>query len=428
MEDISIRTPMSGPTSEPSSSSPCQLDSSARTMRPQHLSCSSSNMMPTQRPRATFESLPAEILIPILHSSCTPALIHVSRHLRATLPPYVRYTQALAAIATCPEPPDHNAIDMLGRGRGNNANIMTGVFDRVLEKYYVDCCVAPLTVASKWEIRAAVWSSAWFGARQFEQIVLLLYREFLEEALRLVQKPLCGQLKRLQEHMAYCRDLSMIVGKEVVEGVRFKRDKAVRGRKQRITKSSGRRRRCQDEIMLTFRSISIMLSGREHRLTIWGNRHLLDLPDGLFKTPLDADQIRVIRFLSWLDWHSTSKATLMPRRHPAFGQAVSWAIAERSTTCIELLLQLYNEFRNAGNQQALHVYSHMQEGLMTQDRQIIQCLCRSFQLPFSVDDFFSLDNSCLTAGYLFPKGAGSGNIQSVVNEPETWQWPGASTC
>lgn len=351
---------------------------------------------PISRPseRGSLDALPAEILLPILIQSCSPSLIHVCSRLRDMLPPYIRYTQALAAIATCPEGPEHGSL-------------MRGVFDRAMEEFYADCCIAPLTITRKWQIRREVWTSRWFGATQFEAIVLLLYRRFLMETLRLLKPRIGSQLARLREHMLKCRDLRMVVGEEFVAGVKFKGSRVKEGRSRK-----GGGKQCRGDLLFTFNSISIFLSGKEHRLTFWGTRHLYDLPDGLFG--VQRDQLRVIAFLTTLDWHWKSKAILMPGRNEAFGDAVGLAIRECDFHGLEVLLGLWAKIRIAGNEHVLHVYHHLQEGLMTGKPEMLEALCCGFQLPFHARDFLHAQDQAADAAAVDKASKHSGTFRGYA--------------
>lgn len=313
--------------------------------------------------RISLNILPTEVLLQILFYSHEPALINVSPHLRQVLPPYVRYAKALAAIATCPE--------------GPRGGLVNAIFDRVMRQYHDDCWVLPLTTDRIWQIRTAVWSSRWFGSCQFEAIVLELYHSFLAETLRHVKPRLPDELIRLREHAIRCRALDMISGEEFVAGVKF------RGRR------SGRRRATyRGDLLVTFNQVCVMSAGQEHRLQFWGIRHLYDLPDGLFNTPLTAHQIRLIRFLTTLDWHWHSRSVLAPKRNEAFAQALDWAISEQHIQAIDTLLELYRKYCAAGNEKALNVKQHLTQCIKTQDRALLHFVGKGFRVPPSVIEFF----------------------------------------
>jgi hypothetical protein len=331
--------------------------------------------------QCSLNSLPSEILLSILTHSLNPALINVSRHIRAHLPAYVRYTQALAAIATCPDGPE---------GRGN---LLHGVYERVMERVYADCCMGQLTKSRRWEIRRDVWASSWFGALQFEGIVLLLWRRVFEEVLALTSTDVTGQrsaglvLERLWQHVVDCNDVRDIIGEDFVSEVNFKRKtKATRVIEQCSPINNKSRNQWKGDLLFTFNSIAVIEEeDQQHDFTFWGTP-LYDLPTGLFATPVSRDQLRVIGFLTTLHWHSTSKALLKPGRNEAFGQAVSWAIRERALNCIKILLALWVKIRLAGNDRVLDVVRHVREGLATGDWEVVEHLCCGFQLPFSTYD------------------------------------------
>lgn len=259
---------------------------------------------------------------------------------------------------------------------------MSKVFDRAMEGYCRDSCIFPLTQARRWEVRRAVWSSSWFRARQFEITVLDLYRYMLGETLRLVKPRLSPELVRLKRYVTGCGRLEEIVGEEFVGGVKLK--DSVGGR------AKGRRKGCKGDLLFTFNSITLLLAEREHRLCFWATTHLYDLPNGLFNLPITLNQLRLMEFLTTLEWHwkATRKSILMPKRNEAFGRAMTWAIAQRNVFCLDVLLALYGKFCYAGNQQALDVSHHIREGVTTSDRRILECLCRGFGFPYSMVDFF----------------------------------------
>lgn len=320
--------------------------------------------MPCQHATSSsLNTLPTEVLLQILFHSHEPALINVSRRLRQALPPYVRYAKALAAIATCPE--------------GPCGGLMSLVFERVMKRYRDDCWVLPLTTDRIWQLRAAVWTSKWFGSYQFEAIILELYHSFLEETLRHVKPRLPGELIRLRDHALRCRALDMISGEEFVADIKF------RARRPRTRKKTYR-----GDLLVTFNQICFSPPGQEHRLQFWGIRHLYDLPDGLFNIPMTAHQIRLIRFLTTLDWHWQSRSVLAPKRNDAFAAALEWAIREQYVHAIATLLELYQKYCAAGNEKVLNVKQHLEQCLQTQDRAVLNFVGRGFGVPASVLDFF----------------------------------------
>ncbi|KPI38586.1 uncharacterized protein AB675_4255 [Cyphellophora attinorum] len=285
-------------------------------------------------------------------------------------------------MATCPEEPE---------GRGN---LLRGVYERVMVKLNANSYIRPLTVAQRWQIRRDVWASSWFGALQFEGVVLLLWRCVFEEVLALTNTNLTEQrnaglvLRRMWQHVVECRDIQDIMGENFVPDVIFKRKtNSTEGRKQYLPNNSKSRHQWRGDLLLTFDSISVVEGGdRHHEFSFWGTPHLYDLPDGLFATPVSRDQLRVISFLTTLHWHSKSKAILPPGRNEAFGQAVSWAIRERELSCIKVLLALWVNIRRAGNDKMCDVVRHVREGLATGDWEVVEHLCCGFQLPFSTGD------------------------------------------
>lgn len=312
--------------------------------------------LPKSETHASLESLPTEVLLQIQFECLEPALVNVSSRIRQSLPPYVRYSKALAAIATCPE--------------GPCAGLMSRIFERVMRQYYADCWIVPLTSADIWRIRDAVWRSSWFGSRQFEAIIMELYHSFLIETLTHVKPRLPDELIRLRMHALGCWDLDMIMGHEHLAGINFR------------DRGPGRRRRSrQGELLVTFNQICVTLAGQEHSLQFWGIRNLYDLPDGLFNTPMTSHQIRIIRFLTTLDWHWRSRSMLAPKRSEAFAAALSWAINERYVEAMGVLLELYQKYCAAGNELVLNVKQHLGHCVSLQDRAVLNFVGRGFRLP-----------------------------------------------
>lgn len=313
--------------------------------------------------KASLGTLPTEVLLQILFQSHEPALINVSRRLRQVLPSYVRYAKSLAAIATCPEGPCDGLLNV--------------VFERVMRQYHADCWILPLTSARIWEIREAVWMSTWFGSRQFEAIVLELYHSFLTATLSHVRPRLPDELIRLKEHALGCRRLDMISGEEFFGGLNF------RGRR------AGRRRKTsRGDLLVTFNQIAVNVLGQEHGLQFWGVRHLYDLPDGLFNTPITAHQVHLFQFLTTLDWHWKARSVLAPKRNEAFAAALDWAIHNRHLAAIVVLLDLYQKYCAAGNEKALNVKHHLSQCVYLQDRAMLDFVGRGFLLPVDIIEFF----------------------------------------
>lgn len=254
---------------------------------------------------------------------------------------------------------------------------MSRVFERVMRQYYADCWILPLASAHIWRIRDAVWSSAWFGSRQFEAIIMELYHSFLTETLTHVKPRLPDELIRLRTHALCCWELDMIMGHEFVAGISF-RDRG----------SNRRRRRRQGDLLVTFNQICVSLAKQEHCLQFWGIRHLYDLPDGLFNTPITPHQVRIIRFLTTLDWHWRSRSMLAPKRNESFAAALSWAISERHAEAMAALLELYQKYCSAGNEKVLNVKQHLGQCISLQDRTVLNFVGRGFGLPQSVLEFF----------------------------------------
>lgn len=318
---------------------------------------------------ASLEYLPTEVLLQIQFQCLEPALVNVSRRLRQVLPPYVRYSKSLAAIATCPE--------------GPCAGLMSRVFERIMRQYYADCWIVPLTSADIWRIRDAVWTSRWFGSYQFEAIIMELYHSFLTETLTHVKPRLPDELIRLRMHALCCRDLDKIMGHEYLAGINF-RDRG----------TARRRRSRQGDLLVTFNQICVTLAGQEHSLQFWGIRNLYDLPDGLFNTPITPHQVRVIQFLTTLDWHWRSRSMLAPKRNEAFAAALSWAINERYVEAMAALLDLYQKYCAAGNEMVLNVKQHLGHCVSLQDRVVLNFVGRGFRLPPSVLEFFEEMSVC----------------------------------
>jgi hypothetical protein len=292
--------------------------------------------------QAGLATLPVEILLQILMDALEPALVQTCSRLRHALPPFVRFSKAIAAIATCPEGPVEG--------------LMRDVFEGVMTRYYLDCWQTPwlLPVARRWEIRETVWRSSWFTSTLFETIVLELYRGFLDATLRYVKMPaFSDELLRLRRHASRCRSLETIMGEEFLAGLPF-----------RIRRPGGKRRvrTRKGDLLITFNQIGTTLCGRDlPALQFWGVRHLYDLPDGLFATPMTPHQVRLLRFLTTLDWHWKSHGMLSQRANPAFSNAVSWSIRNQHATCLRVLLGLYHKYVLAGNSRALDVRSHIRE-------------------------------------------------------------------
>jgi hypothetical protein len=292
--------------------------------------------------RPSLATLPVEIQLQILFDSLSPALLHTSSRLRNNLPPYVAFTKAIAAIATCPE--------------GPSEGLMKDVYERVMTRYYHDIWqnARLLPLSRRWEIREKVWRSSWFTSTYFEKIVLELYREFLDATSWYIKKPVFSDdLLRFRRHAARCQSLDTIMGEEFVAGLPFRIRRP--GAKRRIRVRKG-------DLLITFNQIGTTLCGREQPpLQFWGAKNLYDLPDGLFGTPMTPHQVRQLRFLTTLDWHWKSHSMLAQRASPALANAVSWAIQSQHATCLDVLLRLYHRYVLAGNTRALNIRRHIRE-------------------------------------------------------------------
>ena len=111
---------------------------------------------------ARLLTLPPEILSIILSHSVEPHLIHACRRLRNILPPFVRWTKALAGIAIC-----------LSNPRTYPFSLYEG-YKRVLDAYEADYGL-PLVSSRQRDIREAVFLGTWFKPSHFRSTILSLY-------------------------------------------------------------------------------------------------------------------------------------------------------------------------------------------------------------------------------------------------------------
>lgn len=160
------------------------------------------------------------------------------------------------------------------------------------------------------------------------------------------------------------------------------------GVKFRGRRSGRRRTTYSGDLLVTFNQICVSLPGEEHRLQFWGIRHLYDLPDGLFNTPMTAHQVRLIRFLTTLDWHWQSRSVLAPKRNEAFALALDWAIREQYIEAISTLLELYQKYCAAGNEMVLNVKQHLIQSIQTQNPAMLEFVGNGFRVPSSLLEYF----------------------------------------